>query len=98
FYTQDDFREIVRYAAEQHVMVIPEIDLPGHTHAIGLAYPELVEDPVMTDNLLAQARELEQPLPVAGEPYLGWGVGHSSVKIHDEATWRFLSDVLTEVA
>ncbi|MGL3149511.1 beta-N-acetylhexosaminidase [Microbacterium sp. A82] len=97
FYTHDDFREIVRYAAEQHVMVIPEIDLPGHTHAIGLAYPELVEDPVMTDNLRAQARELGQPLPVAGEPYRGWGVGHSSVKIHDEATWTFLSDVLTEV-
>lgn len=98
FYTKEDFREIVRYAAERHMIVIPEIDLPGHTHAIGLAYPEVVEAPVMNDNLLAQSRALGQPLPIEGEPYLGWGVGHSSVKIHKEATWEFLRDVLTELA
>ncbi|MGM7697664.1 beta-N-acetylhexosaminidase [Microbacterium sp. A84] len=98
FYTKDDFREIVQYAAARHMVVVPEIDLPGHTHAIGLAYPELVEDPVMNDNLLAQSSALGQPLPVAGEPYLGWGVGHSSMKIHSEATWEFLRDVLTELA
>lgn len=98
FYTQDDFREIVRYAAERHITVIPEIDLPGHTHAIGLAYPEVLEAPVHTDALLAQSAELAQPLPVAGEPYTGWGVGHSSVRIRDTATWEFLDDVLREVA
>ncbi|MGO2521264.1 MAG: family 20 glycosylhydrolase [Microbacterium sp.] len=98
FYTKDDFREIVRYAAAHHMTVVPEIDLPGHTHAIGLAYPEIMESPVMNDALLAQSRELDQPLPVAGEPYLGWGVGHSSVKIHDESTWQFLRDILTELA
>ncbi|WP_298037068.1 beta-N-acetylhexosaminidase [uncultured Microbacterium sp.] len=98
FYTQDDFREIVDYAASRHIVIVPEIDLPGHTHAIGLAYPEIVEAPVMNEALLAQAAELDQALPVAGEPYTGWGVGHSSVKIHDEATWEFLRDVLGEVA
>lgn len=98
FYTQDDFREIVKYAASRHILVIPEIDLPGHTHAIGLAYPEIVEAPVMNENLRAQAAELGQALPVAGEPYTGWGVGHSSVRIHDDATWDFLRDVLGEVA
>ncbi|WP_144795842.1 beta-N-acetylhexosaminidase [Microbacterium paludicola] len=98
FYTKDDFREIVRYAAAHRMTVVPEIDLPGHTHAIGLAYPELVEAPVMNDGLLAQAESLGQDLPVAGEPYTGWGVGHSSVKIRDEATWEFVRDVLTEVA
>lgn len=98
FYSKDDFREILRHAAANHVVIVPEIDLPGHTHAIGLAYPELMEEPVMNDALLSQARQLDQPLPVAGEPYLGWGVGHSSVKIRDEATWEFLQDVLGEVA
>lgn len=97
FYSKDDFREIVRFAQEHHMIVVPEIDLPGHTHAIGLAYPEVVEAPVMNDDLVQQASELDQPLPVAGEPYLGWGVGHSSVKIHEEETWKFLRDVLTEV-
>ena len=45
FYTQDDFREIVAYAAAHHMTVVPEIDLPGHTHAVSLAYPELSEQP-----------------------------------------------------
>ncbi|WP_243230728.1 beta-N-acetylhexosaminidase [Microbacterium sp. CIAB417] len=98
FYTKDDFREIVGYAAAHHMVVVPEIDLPGHTHAIGLAYPDVVEAPVMNDMLLAQSESLGQPLPVAGEPYLGWGVGHSSVRIHEDATWEFLRDVLSEVA
>ncbi|HWV50209.1 MAG TPA: beta-N-acetylhexosaminidase [Microbacterium sp.] len=98
FYSKADFREIVEYAAEHRMVIVPEIDLPGHTHAIGLAYPELVEEPVMNDMLVAQSEALGQPLPVAGEPYQGWGVGHSSVRIHDEATWEFLRDVLGEVA
>jgi hexosaminidase len=41
FYTQDDLREIVAYATERHVTVIPEIDLPGHSQAAIAAYPEL---------------------------------------------------------
>jgi len=98
FYTKDDFREIVRYATAHHMVVVPEIDLPGHTHAISLAYPAIVEAPVMNDVLIEESRTLGQALPIAGAPYLGWGVGHSSVKIHDESTWDFLRDVLTELA
>ena len=41
FYTQAEAREIVRYAAERGITVIPEIDLPGHTTAALAAYPEL---------------------------------------------------------
>ncbi|WP_436975664.1 beta-N-acetylhexosaminidase [Nonomuraea angiospora] len=41
YYTQDDIREIVAYAAARHVTVVPEIDLPGHTQAAIAAYPEL---------------------------------------------------------
>ena len=40
FYTQEDCREIVQYAAERHITVIPEIDLPGHMQAALAAYPE----------------------------------------------------------
>ena len=39
-YTQDDCREIVAYAAERYITVIPEIDLPGHMQAALAAYPE----------------------------------------------------------
>ncbi len=41
FYTQDDIREIVAYAAERHITVVPEIDVPGHSQAAIAAYPEL---------------------------------------------------------
>jgi len=41
FYTQDDMREVVKYAAERHVTVIPEIEMPGHALAALAAYPEL---------------------------------------------------------
>lgn len=98
FYTKADYREIVAYAASRHMIVIPEIDLPGHTHAIGVAYPELVEAPVLNDNLIADSARLGQPLPVAGETYLGWGVGHSSVRIHEERTYDFVRDVVHELA
>ncbi|TDE56076.1 beta-N-acetylhexosaminidase [Nonomuraea mesophila] len=41
YYTQDDLREIVAYAARRHISVVPEIDLPGHTQSAIAAYPEL---------------------------------------------------------
>src|SRR5438105_2272110 len=41
FYTQDDVREVVRYAADRGVAVIPEIEMPGHAMAAIAAYPEL---------------------------------------------------------
>jgi hexosaminidase len=45
FYTQEDIREIVAYAAARHIAVVPEIDLPGHSQAAISAYPELGIDP-----------------------------------------------------
>jgi len=41
FYTQKDIREIVDYAADRHITIIPEIDMPGHMVAAVTAYPEL---------------------------------------------------------
>ncbi|MFC7531270.1 beta-N-acetylhexosaminidase [Actinoplanes sp. GCM10030250] len=41
FYTGDDLREIVAYAADRHVTVVPEVDMPGHMQAAVAAYPEL---------------------------------------------------------
>lgn len=40
FYTQEQVTEIVQYAAERHIMVIPEIDMPGHATAANIAYPQ----------------------------------------------------------
>lgn len=41
FYTQDDVREIVAYARDRHVTIVPEIEMPGHAQAAIAAYPEL---------------------------------------------------------
>ncbi|WP_082561954.1 family 20 glycosylhydrolase [Microbacterium sp. Root61] len=97
FYTKDDYREIVAYAASRHMIVVPEIDVPGHTHAVGLAYPELVEPPVLSDHIREIARDYGGELPTAGVPYDGMAVGFSSLKIHDEATYDFLADVFGEL-
>ena len=44
FYSQDELRELVAYAADRFVRIVPEIDLPGHTQAARAAYPELGYD------------------------------------------------------
>ena len=41
FYTQEQYADIVKYAAERYIMIIPEIDMPGHINAAMASYPEL---------------------------------------------------------
>ncbi|WP_297205834.1 family 20 glycosylhydrolase [uncultured Pluralibacter sp.] len=45
FYTPAQMKEIVRYAADRGIRVVPEIDMPGHASAIAVAYPELMSAP-----------------------------------------------------
>jgi hexosaminidase len=44
YYTQAQYRDIVRYAAQRYIDVVPEIDMPGHTHAALSSYPQLTCD------------------------------------------------------
>lgn len=41
YYTQDDIREVVAYAAERHITIIPEIEMPGHSEEVLATYPKL---------------------------------------------------------
>jgi hexosaminidase len=41
FYSQDDIRRIVKYAAERHIKILPEIEMPAHTGAAIISYPEI---------------------------------------------------------
>jgi hexosaminidase len=50
FYTQEQYKDLVKYAAERYIMIIPEIDMPGHTNAALASYAEL--------NCDGKAREL----------------------------------------
>lgn len=103
FYTKAEFAQIVAHAASRHMTVVPEIDVPGHTHTVGLAYPELAEAPVLSDHILEIVRDYGGELPRAGTPYDGLAVGFSSLKIHDgaghdnEPTYDFLADVFGEL-
>ncbi|MBT9456672.1 MAG: family 20 glycosylhydrolase [Burkholderiaceae bacterium] len=45
FYTLDEARELVAYAGERGIRVVPELDVPGHATALGAAYPELMSAP-----------------------------------------------------
>ncbi len=45
FYTQDDIREVVAYAAARHITIVPEIEMPGHSLAALAAYPEFGSGP-----------------------------------------------------
>ncbi len=79
FYTQDEAREIVKYAADRHITVIPEIDLPGHMVAALAAYPEF---------------------GCTGGPYevwQRWGVSDDVLCAGNDATLKFIDDVLDEV-
>ncbi|GLJ78366.1 family 20 glycosylhydrolase [Microbacterium imperiale] len=92
-YTQADYRSIIEHAAAHHMTVVPEFDMPGHTHAVGIAYPEVAAAPALEGWDAAGG-----PTPVAGEAYTGIGVGFSSLRIGDDATDAFVADVFTELA
>ncbi|MER7759281.1 beta-N-acetylhexosaminidase [Streptomyces sp. NPDC097619] len=82
FYTHDDIREIVAYAAERHVRLVPEIDVPGHSQAAIAAYPHLGNT------------DLPAAAPV--EVWDDWGVS-PHVLAPTEEVLRFYEEVLEEV-
>ncbi|MFI1180674.1 beta-N-acetylhexosaminidase [Streptomyces sp. NPDC020799] len=82
YYTQADIREIVAYATERHVTVVPEIDIPGHSQAAIAAYPELGNTDVIDT----------ASLPV----WDTWGV-NPNVLAPTDNTLAFYEQVLTEV-
>lgn len=82
FYTQDDIREIVAYAAERHISVVPEIDVPGHSQAAIAAYPELGNTDVIDTTALSVLDT--------------WGIS-ANVLAPTDNTLRFYEGVFEEV-
>ncbi|MFE1315244.1 beta-N-acetylhexosaminidase [Streptomyces sp. NPDC058755] len=87
YYTQDDIREIVAYAAERHITVVPEIDVPGHSQAAVAAYPELGNTDVTAASI-----EGGSALTV----WDTWGIS-SNVLAPTDTTLRFYEGVFEEV-
>ncbi len=42
FYTQEELKELVQYATERHIRILPEIDIPGHSRSVAVSYPEVL--------------------------------------------------------
>ncbi|MFD5483043.1 beta-N-acetylhexosaminidase [Streptomyces hawaiiensis] len=82
YYTQDDIREIVAYAAERHITVVPEIDVPGHSQAAIAAYPELGNTDVIDTTALSV--------------WDTWGI-NPNVLAPTDNTLRFYEGVFEEV-
>lgn len=61
FYTQAEIREIVRYAAERGVRIVPEFDMPGHSMALLAAYPDLGVAPIDPKDPLAKPKSALDP-------------------------------------
>jgi hexosaminidase len=80
YYTQEQYADIVKYAQEHFITVVPEIDMPGHTNAALASYPEL--------NCDGKAPEL----------YTGTEVGFSTLCTNKEITYKFIDDVIRELA
>nr|WP_246530987.1 beta-N-acetylhexosaminidase [Streptomyces bathyalis] len=82
WYSQEDLREIVAYAADRHITVVPEIDIPGHSQAAIAAYPELGNTDVVDTSAL--------------EVWTDWGVSPNVLAPGDHVL-RFYEGVLEEV-
>ena len=93
FYTQDDIREIVAYAQDRNVTIVPEIDVPGHSMAAIAAYPEL------------SCNKNPKTFVNPGAAMADW-YGNGTFKMlyentlnpSDEKVYEFLDKVFTEVA
>ena len=100
FYTQEQVKEIVQYAADRFITVIPEIEMPGHSGAAIAAYPMLScfsdQKTVIPDNMIAEKSKLELASGRVKLVQETWGV-HSDVYAPTEYTFKFLEDVLDEV-
>lgn len=94
FYTQDEVKDIVKYALERNIQIMPEIDVPGHSSAVLAAYPELSCFPGSGDHFVR-----------TGAAFLDWNTGGRPAAIYentlnpaDEKVYDFMDKVLTEVA
>lgn len=100
FYTQEDVKEIVKYASDRFITVIPEIEMPGHSSAAIAAYPMLSCFPnEKTEIPATMISEKSKQELASGRVKLvqeTWGV-FTDVYAPTEYTFKFLEDVLDEV-
>jgi len=101
FYTQEEIKEIVRYAQDRFVTIIPELELPGHASAAIAAYPELScfpKEPTKINgaNTLSVGALAKQAGGIAKVVQETWGI-FPDVFVPTDSTFTFLENVLDEI-
>ncbi len=93
FYTQEDIKEIVKYAADRFVNILPEIDVPGHSLAAVAAYPELSCTP---GEYYVSPGDRFMVWPGGGQHF--YGLIDNTLCPANEKVYEFMEKVFTEVA
>ena len=100
FYTQEEVKDIVKYASDRFITVIPEIEMPGHSSAAIAAYPMLScfpeEKSELSDSMISEKSKQELASGRTKIVQETWGV-FTDVYAPTEYTFKFLEDVLDEV-
>ena len=97
FYTQTEYSDIVRYAQERYITIVPEIDMPGHTNAALVGYPELSCSRAPRSQAAAVPSGTAQG-PIQPALYTGTEVGWSTFCPDKEETYALIDDVFRELA
>ncbi|WP_236023937.1 beta-N-acetylhexosaminidase [Flavobacterium flabelliforme] len=96
FYTQEEIRSIVKYADERGILVVPEIDVPGHASAILTAYPEMGSKVLPFSN--ANAEKKQELLSLSNYTIeRNAGIFNPTLDPSNPKTYQFLSEVFDEV-
>ncbi len=95
YYTQEQVKEIVRYAEDRFITVIPEIEMPGHASAAIAAYPKLSCFPDEATQLAKGVKDWAGP-KTGKQVQQSWGV-YPDVFCPSDYTFNFLENVLDEV-
>jgi len=93
FYTQEDIKEIVQYAKDRFVNILPEVDIPGHSLAAIASYPELTSTP---GTYAVNSGEKLMVWPGGGKHF--YGLIDNSLCPAKENVYTFLDKVFTELA
>ncbi|MBS1653270.1 MAG: family 20 glycosylhydrolase [Bacteroidetes bacterium] len=94
FFTQDDIRDIIQYAKDRFVNILPEVDVPGHSLAAIASYPELSCTPG-AENYKVRSGEKIMEWPANGHFY---GLVDNTLCPANEKVYDFLDKVFTEIA
>ncbi|WP_162431060.1 beta-N-acetylhexosaminidase [Christiangramia aestuarii] len=89
FLSREDYLALQEYAAQRNIIIIPEIDMPGHIYAALASYPELNCD---------ENKNIDPKRAVPPALYNGYNVGWTKLCLENEETYDFVDAIIKELA